>query len=193
MSGIQVERDHSRLYCRSVLRVTAAVLATLIAGGSAADGPDAATQELLRQQDRERPAAATRENTGRSPRTRRASRLGRLPASEAPCFTIDSIELTGDASDRFQWALLAANETDDRALGRCRGSAGINLVMKRVQNAIIERGYITTRVLAQPQDLNSGTLTLTLIPGRIHSIRFAEGTSQRGTKWNAVPRARAIC
>jgi len=113
--------------------------------------------------------------------------LGRLPASETPCFTIDRIELTGDASDRIQWALPAANEPDDRALGRSLGSAGINLVMKRVQKTITERGYITTRVLAQPQDLNSGTLTLTLIPGRVHSIRFAEGTSHRGTKWNAVP------
>ena len=28
-------------------------------------------------------------------------------------------------------------------------------MMKRIQNAIVERGYVTTRVLAQPQDLNS--------------------------------------
>ncbi|WP_412071644.1 POTRA domain-containing protein [Pseudomonas fluorescens] len=58
--------------------------------------------------------------------------------------------------------------------------------MKHIQNAIIERGFVTTRVLAPPQDLNSGVLQLTLIPGRIHSIRFAEGTSTRANAWNAA-------
>ncbi|MCY1491061.1 Filamentous hemagglutinin transporter protein FhaC [compost metagenome] len=60
-------------------------------------------------------------------------------------------------------------------------------MLKRVQNAIVARGYVTTRVLTAPQDLKSGTLTLTLVPGRIHSIRFAPGTSSKATAWNAVP------
>lgn len=58
-----------------------------------------------------------------------------------------------------------------------------------MQNAIVARGYVTTRELAAPQDLKQGTLALTLIPGRIRAIRFTEDSSPRATKWNAVPAA----
>jgi len=111
----------------------------------------------------------------------------RLPVDESPCFAIKRIELVGDSAERFQWALRAADPQDDPASGRCLGSSAINLTMKRVQNAIIARGYVTTRVLAAPQDLNSGTLQLSLVPGRIHAIRFADGASPRATLWNALP------
>jgi hypothetical protein len=39
--------------------------------------------------------------------------------------------------------------------------------MNRVQNAIIARGYVTTRVLAAPQDLKAGLLQFTVIPGHV--------------------------
>lgn len=146
-------------------------------------------QELLRQRERER---VQREQLEPSPDVRletpqAAVGADRLPEQEAPCFPIHSIQLIGDASERFQWALRAANPKDDPALGRCLGAGGINLTMKRMQNAIIERGYVTTRVLAEPQDLKSGALVLTVIPGRIHAIRFTDGTSKRATQWNALP------
>jgi len=113
-----------------------------------------------------------------------------LPQDEAPCMPITRIELAGEDARRFLWALAAADPAHDPATGRCLGTTGINLVMARVQNAIIARGFVTTRVLAAPQDLRSGTFTLTLVPGRIRTIRFAEGTSSRATAWNAVPATR---
>lgn len=67
------------------------------------------------------------------------------------------------------------------------GTEGVNTVLKRVQNAIVARGFVTTRVLAAPQDLKRGVLTLTLVPGRIRTIRFAPDTDARATAWNAVP------
>ena len=110
-----------------------------------------------------------------------------LPQDESPCFAIERITLEGELAPEFQWALKAADPARDPATGRCLGTAGINQVMKRVQNALLARGYVTTRVLAAPQDLKNGVLTLTLVPGRIRAIRFAEGTSSRATLWNAVP------
>lgn len=154
---------------------------------------EAANQELLRQQERERILRQQQEPAPdvRLERPQAPADLGRLPIDESPCFKIERILLGGDAAEKFQWALAAANRaeagTDDAAIGRCLGSRGINLVMKRVQNAIVSRGYVTTRVLAEPQDLNAGTLGLTLIPGRIRGIRFAAGTDARATQWNAVP------
>ncbi|KLD64405.1 membrane protein [Dyella japonica DSM 16301] len=154
-----------------------------------AQAVDPAAQELLRQQERERALREQQETTPdvRLPREAQAS-ADRIPANEAPCFPIQAIRLDGDDAARFQWALKAADIKGDPATGRCLGSAGINVVMKRLQNAIIARGYVTTRVLAKPQDLHAGVLTLTVIPGRIHAIRFAPGVDARATSWrDALP------
>ena len=62
--------------------------------------------------------------------------------------------------------------------------------MARLQRAIIERGFVTSRVLISPQKLDQGNLTFQLIPGRVRAIRFADGTSHRATRatlHSAVP------
>jgi len=146
-------------------------------------------QELLRQQERER---ALREQQEQAPDVRLkrtpAPVSERLPTSELPCFPIDSIVLDGEDARRFGWAAKAADLEDDPALGTCLGTGGINVVIKRVQNAIIAKGYVTTRVSAAEQDVKSTRkLTLTVVPGRIRVIRFAEGTHPRTTLWNTVP------
>nr|WP_233176161.1 ShlB/FhaC/HecB family hemolysin secretion/activation protein [Dyella sp. ASV24] len=150
---------------------------------------DPATQELLRQQERERALRAQQESTPDVRLPRQASNpADRIPASETPCFPIQAIRLVGDDATHFQWAIKAANASHDPAIGRCLGTAGVHVVMTRVQNAIVARGYVTTRVLAQPQDLRSGVLTLNIVPGRIHAIRFASGVDARATSWrDALP------
>ncbi|NOT15280.1 MAG: ShlB/FhaC/HecB family hemolysin secretion/activation protein [Methylotenera sp.] len=113
-----------------------------------------------------------------------------IPDHETPCFVISKIELIGDSANQFQFALNEAlNNTADGnpILGRCLGVIGINAVMARIQNAIIAKGYITTRVLATPQDLKAGVLQLTVIPGRVNAIRFTPDSSKRVSVWNALP------
>ncbi|MBV6778144.1 MULTISPECIES: ShlB/FhaC/HecB family hemolysin secretion/activation protein [Xanthomonas] len=174
------------------VRLRATWCAVLIAGAtqqvSAQQITDPAAQELLRQQERER---VLREQQEARPdvRLERApdEGIGRLPKTEAPCFVIERIVLDGPGADDFRWALASANTQDDPATGRCLGTDGINLVMKRVQNAVIARGYVTTRVLAAPQDLTGGTLTLSLVPGRLHTARFSAPDSARAAIANAVP------
>jgi hemolysin activation/secretion protein len=154
---------------------------------------DDASQELIRQQERER---LLRQQQERKPDVRLQGEpavvaANRLSEGESPCFVIGHLVLRGDANEQFQWALTAVSRDDlgaaDTPLGRCLGTQAINGVMGRMQNAIIARGYVTTRVLAEPQDLSKGTLTLTVIPGRIRQIAFAPGTPSRATWWNAVP------
>ncbi|QNK00673.1 ShlB/FhaC/HecB family hemolysin secretion/activation protein [Dyella telluris] len=150
---------------------------------------DTANQELLRQQERER---ALREQQEATPDVRLPAQaqpaVGRIPRDEAPCFPISSIRLDGELATQFQWALKAVNAVGDVATGRCLGTEGINVVMKRAQNAMVARGYVTTRVLAKPQDLRAGVLTLTVVPGRIHAVRFAPGVDARATSWrDALP------
>ncbi|MEN4669611.1 ShlB/FhaC/HecB family hemolysin secretion/activation protein [Pantoea agglomerans] len=140
-------------------------------------------REQLRQQTRERVLQQQNAPQANEHLPRPDSRLPGYPASEQPCFTINQIALTGDEASRFQWALDAAAD----ATGRCLGGQGIVLVINKVQNAILAKGYVTTRVMAQEQDLTKGVLTLTLQPGRISRIRFDEPVSWRGRLWNAIP------
>jgi hemolysin activation/secretion protein len=104
--------------------------------------------------------------------------LGRIPEGEAPCFTLTRLELAGEGHEKFRWLLneAAGPERDDAATGRCLGAQGINLVIRRLQNALIAEGYITSRVSAAPQDLTRGTLVISLALGRINAIRLADGS-----------------
>ena len=126
----------------------------------------------------------------------------RLPVDETACVMIHSLVLTGELSSRFQWLLRDADKASnqladtasdardmqwDPATRRCLGAAAINQVMMRMQNALVAQGYVTSRVLAAPQDLSTGVLTLTLMPGRVRQIRFSDNSSPRATQWNAMP------
>ncbi|MDR7097263.1 ShlB/FhaC/HecB family hemolysin secretion/activation protein [Hydrogenophaga laconesensis] len=108
------------------------------------------------------------------------------PDSESPCITIREITLVGDASESFPWVLDGLVSGTDPAVGRCLGSNGLNVAASRAQRDLIERGYVTSRIVFQEQDLASGRLALTLLPGRIGSIRFGQPDS-RATALNAVP------
>lgn len=155
--------------------------------------------ELRRQQEREE--QLHQQNTPqvdvRLQTTIKDKAKQRLPRQETPCFQIDKITLEtlntqGQVAknDTFSWAVKTANYTDnnelDTAIGHCLGVGSINLIMKRIQNAIVSKGYITTRVLAKPQDLKTGELKLTVILGRIRDIRF-KTPSLKANAWNAIP------
>ncbi|MGQ8886174.1 ShlB/FhaC/HecB family hemolysin secretion/activation protein [Serratia sp. TSA_105.2] len=143
-------------------------------------------REQQRQQERER--ALLEQNTPQADArlSRPEAVLPDYPVNEFPCFTINRLTLVGESAARFQWALDAAAD----ARGRCLGSQGIVLAINKVQNVILAKGYVTTRVMAQEQDLTTGVLTLTLQPGRIGDIRFEEPVSWRGRLWNAIPASR---
>jgi len=141
------------------------------------------SNEQQRQQERER--AQRLQNTPNVDiRLKRAdSALPAYPLNETPCFIIKKVLLKGESSEQFQWALNSVTDAE----GQCLGGKGIMLVISKVQNSILAKGYVTTRVMAQEQDLSKGILTLTLQPGRISQIRFQEPVSWRGRLWNAVP------
>jgi len=136
--------------------------------------------EQQRQQERER---ALREQNERTIDQRLQAAPPapnqRIPGAESPCFRIDRVLLVGEQSESFQWAVadLSGPDGNDSPIGRCLGTTGVNVVLARAQQAAIARGYVTTRVLAAPQDLSSGTLTLSLVPGRIAAIRTTADSS----------------
>lgn len=122
---------------------------------------------------------------------------------EASCFTINRIDLQGELAHRFSWALQGAIATTHHVNApdivrvdiqpKCLNAIDINELLKRMQNRIIEKGYITTRVLAAPQNLKSGHLLFTLIPGRVRQIRYLDDPKiqpiqpWRSQLWNIYP------
>lgn len=121
-----------------------------------------------------------------------AAGAGRLPTDESPCFPVTRLELTGDDHERFAWVLPAADRTadgqPDPATPRCLDTQGVQRVMARLQNAIVERGFVTTRVLAPPQDLAANQrLVLAVVPGRVRQVRVSGTSDARANPWNAVP------
>lgn len=181
-------------YSKSISPVLAATVLAYASSVMAADSPDAPMQgaaaidarEQLRQQERTR--ALREQNTPQADVRLQTpdSALPGYPTEENPCFTLHHLALQGEASEQFQWALASAADAN----GRCLGAQGITLAINKVQNAILAKGYVTTRVMAQEQDLTQGILTLTLQPGRISDIRFGQPTSWRGRLWNAIPASR---
>lgn len=140
-------------------------------------------REQLRQQERERALQQQNQSDKDIRLGRPSAALPYYPLDEKPCFMIHSLMLKGNGAARFQWALKAA----ELAKGRCLGAQGISLTINKVQNRILEKGFVTTRVMAQEQDLTKGVLTLTLQPGRIDRIAFEQPVSWRARLWNALP------
>lgn len=154
---------------------------------------DAAIDQLRRAQERET-QQRQRQETGSDVRlpSSPGALTRRLPEGEEPCFPIRSLQLQGQELQKFDGLLDHADghaqlDHPDPVQGRCLGAQGIQTVIDRLQNTLIARGYTTTRVLAPAQNLQSGTLVLTLVPGYVGEIRWAPGTDQRASRWNIMP------
>lgn len=177
------------------LGVATSVMATL-ASPSAAQSVDVqrdAAQrdaaELQRNQQRTEQLRKQQETTPDVSGPITAPTRLRLPSGESPCFTIRQLELQGPDASQFGWVLdaLAGEQHDDSPLRKCLGTKGIGLLLQRAQDAVIARGFVTTRVLAQPQDLPQGSLILTVVPGRVRTIRFEAAEQDLTSLTTAMP------
>lgn len=62
--------------------------------------------------------------------------------------------------------------------GQCIGQLGITTLVNHLMLNLVSRGYTTTRIgIELNQNLASGTLKFTLLPGYLQTFRFAEGAS----------------
>jgi hemolysin activation/secretion protein len=174
----------------SIAVAAVALCAAVRAQGAVQPSPaDVAAQEQRRLLEREDTARRQQER----PRDLRLPEPARsadtlLPQAETPCFPISDIRFDGDDDGRLRWRLGEAidGSSADSPIGRCLGAEGVAIVQRRVQNALLAAGFVTTRVLAEPQDLRTGVLTLTVFAGRIGSIKSDASTS-RVTLFNALP------
>ncbi|AXW61576.1 peptide ABC transporter permease [Ralstonia solanacearum] len=129
-------------------------------------GPGPEVQRLQEQQaEQARERANARPDVFTPPVPTQAISLSALP-KEAPCFAIQGIVLEDNV---FPWLVDLLKPIN----GQCVGKQGLEAIELHANNALIERGYVTSRVLIPKQNLTSGTLTLKVLPGRIGSVRNA--------------------
>lgn len=100
--------------------------------------------------------------------------LLRVPLNETPCFTIYKVELTlpDNSSLKRQFATILGPIKYGRGsiLGKCIGQQGLSYAIRNVQNELIKQGFITTQASLLAQDLTSGTLNITITPGRLDKV-----------------------
>lgn len=97
-----------------------------------------------------------------------------IPQASGPCFTIDTITLSG--------ATLIAEKAQKRLVKpwqhRCLDMAKITELTIHISDWYISRGYITSRAFLTEQDLSTGTLNIVVLEGKLEEIRL-EGKTPR--------------
>lgn len=97
-------------------------------------------------------------------------------ADNAICFDIHKIGysvLSQDDiifADTLGFALMPKIMGGSSVLGKCMTVNDINAIAIRVQNRLIEQGYVTSGIMVGDQNLTDGELRLTLIPGKIAQV-----------------------
>ncbi|WP_414439616.1 ShlB/FhaC/HecB family hemolysin secretion/activation protein [Burkholderia sp. 22PA0106] len=175
-----------------LLTVAVNVSAQRIPQNTIIPGNDQQTRQQEETRERERAVSAPGVRSGVT-----ASAVYPTLPSETPCFRIERFTL--DVPDALPAAVKAqgasalpmdrfafVREWLEHYTGQCAGKQGLDMLVSGLSQAILARGYVTTRVLLPAQDLSTGTLKLSLIPGVIRHIRFTND-KQRGTWKTAFP------
>lgn len=111
------------------------------------------------------------------------------PENEAPCFFIERLRWDGLPAHGWAWLPGLFSQGTDTPIGCCLGALGVAAVVQRAQNAVVAHGYVTTRVLVEPQDLAGGELVLRLLIGRVGRIRLQGDADPRARLQNALAMA----
>ena len=167
----------------ALLQLTSAVWA------QSANPEDAALEGLRRQEERGRQQQHQLEPKADvlKPATGHRARPADLPPEER-CFTVRELRLQGQDWERFTWVADAALPY----LGRCLGVQGLARVAGHLDEQLVERGFVTTRVSLPSQNLHSGVLQIQIHVGRIADIRLVDvgpagPQPSTGTWSNAFP------
>ncbi|WP_042570459.1 POTRA domain-containing protein, partial [Ralstonia solanacearum] len=152
---------------------------------SAPPGPrleDPAQRALRERQDAER----HREATQPAPQIAVAPAVPDDAAIDAMAepgttFDIHRIELTGNTVLDADTVERVTQPFVNRALGTNR----INLLLRRLTEAFVARGFVTTRAYLAPQNLKNGVLTIAVVPGKVEALQI-NGKTVRTTVPNAA-------
>ncbi|EOY8405218.1 ShlB/FhaC/HecB family hemolysin secretion/activation protein [Enterobacter asburiae] len=103
---------------------------------------------------------------------------------ESVCYDIRHVRIDNTQS-LPHW--LTFRDVIRQAENNCIGVKGIKAIHTVVQDRLISHGFITTRVLIPEQNLNKGTLTLQILPGRVSDVIIQDQSGLPVHRWNNVP------
>jgi hemolysin activation/secretion protein len=88
------------------------------------------------------------------------------PDDEGMCITVNAFRIEGATllSRQRLSAITAPHE------GKCLTLPVINGILRDITNAYVEKGYITSRALLEPQDISQGILRIRVVEGKVESI-----------------------
>ena len=107
--------------------------------------------------------------------------LRRLSA-ESPCFNIDRVELTGAHAGGFGWL----QRELDTVRGQCVGIGALRTIKRVLDARLLERGYTTSRVGFDAQDLSRGVLQVALHAGVVSALRVESDGMAPPAAWSEV-------
>ena len=147
-------------------------VALLCAAGAYAQVPpleDPAQRALRERQEAER----RREATQQAPQIQVPQAVPEPATVEAvvesgTTFDIHRIELTGNTVLDAATVESITRPFVNHELGTNR----INLLLRKLTEAFVQKGFVTTRAYLPPQNLKEGVLTIAVVPGKVESLRI---------------------
>jgi hemolysin activation/secretion protein len=101
---------------------------------------------------------------------------------ETPAFFIRELKLVGPDAERFRWAQKYLNKYKNQNIGM----RAINILAKILNEALLSKGFITSRIYINQQDISGGVLQFDVVAGKVKEIGFAD--PKTGGRWeNAFP------
>jgi hemolysin activation/secretion protein len=111
-----------------------------------------------------------------------------------PTFRVERIAVNGPEGTPLVKTAVSRAELDAITapfVGHDLGSRRINVLLKRISEAYVAAGYVTTRALLGPQNIGSGTLSITVLVGSIEGFmvngkpvhRLATNEASLGGGW----------
>jgi len=153
------------------------MLCVAASAGAQTGIPDPADE--LQRQDRQR--QELRKRLEAQPWQRSDPAQPSLPpqriADEQPCARIERVFIEGVLSGPALQQALKGVGRNDPPEGRCLGDQGITVLIQRLQQSLVEQGYLTSHVNVPEQDINNGILRFRILEGRIDQIRGASETT----------------
>lgn len=100
---------------------------------------------------------------------------------ESPCVQIKQINLemiSGQSAQdikKFNFILQAIKKHPQQIIGKCVGTKSLRNLVNFAQNELIKKGFITSQITVNSQDLNQGSLRIGIQAGRLHKILVKNG------------------
>ena len=110
------------------------------------------------------------------------------PLTTAHCLFIEQLELADLEARKlpeFDWLReKLVTPLPDAIDGACLGPNDKDALLSRAQQILIEKGFVTTRVLFNASAKKNDQLVLTIVPGRVRTIRFDNsGKAKTDLRW----------